>query len=357
MATHKNLEIWKNGIDLVLDVYKATSTFPAEEKFVLVSQLRKSAISIPSNIAEGLVERGIDVTLFASGDSITGGKLVSVCNQPYAEHPEVDPKVAECLHISHLMEQAHQYDIIHNNFDFLPLSYSRLIKTPMVTTIHGFSSPKIIPVYKKYNNTSYYVSISNSDRSPELSYTATVYNGINTREFSFNSESSETLLFFGRIHPEKGVAEAIEIAKKSNRKLIISGLIQDQKYFARKVDPHIDDRDIVYVGNSGPAEWNKLLGDAFALIHPIGFEEPFGLSVVEAMICGTPVIAFKRGSMPELILDGKTGFLVNNVEEAVEAVNSIEFIDRRDCMEWASSNFSSQKMVDGYLDVYQKILR
>jgi glycosyltransferase involved in cell wall biosynthesis len=311
---------------------------------------------VSSNIAEGLVERGVEVTLFASGDSITNGRLVSVCEKPYAEHPEIDPKVAECLHISNLMEQADQFDLIHNHFDFLPLSYSRLIKTPMVTTIHGFSSPKIIPVYKKYNNTSYYVSISNSDRSPELIYTTTVYNGIDTRDFSFNAEPGESLLFFGRIHPEKGVVEAIEIAKKSNRKLIISGLIQDQEYFTNKVSPHIDGKEIIFVGNSGPVDRNKLLGGAYALLHPIGFEEPFGLSVVEAMMCGTPVIAFKRGSMSEIILNGKTGFLVNNVEEAVEGVNSIEFIDRRDCMEWASSNFSRQKMVNGYLDLYQKIL-
>jgi glycosyltransferase involved in cell wall biosynthesis len=312
---------------------------------------------VSSNIAEGLVERGIDVTLFASGDSMTNGKLASVCEQPYAEHPEVDPKVAECLHISHLMEQSNNFDIIHNNFDFLPLSYSRLIKTPMVTTIHGFSSPKIIPVYKKYNDTGYYVSISNSDRSPELSYISTVYNGIDTRAFSFNSESGENLLLFGRIHPEKGVSEAIEIAKKSHRKLIISGLIQDHEYFNNEVKPYIDGQEIIYVGNSGPVDRNRLLGGAFALLHPIGFEEPFGLSVVEAMICGTPVIAFNRGSMPELIVNGKTGFLVNNVEEAVEAVNSVEFINRRECNEWASSNFSMQKMVDGYLEVYHKILR
>ncbi|MDF1574455.1 MAG: glycosyltransferase family 4 protein [Bacteroidales bacterium] len=312
---------------------------------------------VSSNIAEGLVELGIDVTLFASSDSMTNGKLESVIELPYAEHPEHDPKVAECLHISHLMERADQFDIIHNNFDFLPLSYSRLIKTPIVTTIHGFSSPKIIPVYKKYNNTSYYVSISNSDRSPELSYTATVYNGIDAREFSFNCESGNYLLFFGRIHPEKGVAEAIEIAKKSNRKLLISGLIQDQEYYTHKVDPHIDNQEIIYLGNSGPEERNRLLGGAFALLHPISFEEPFGLSVVEAMFCGTPVIAFKRGAMPELILEGKTGFLVNNVDEAVEAVNSIEFINRRDCMEWAKATFSREKMVKGYLEVYQKILR
>jgi len=312
---------------------------------------------VASNVTEGLVERGIDVTLFASGDSLTGGKLVSVCAHPYAEDPDVDPKVAECLHISSLMEQADKYDLIHNHFDFLPLSYSRLIHTPMVTTIHGFSSPKILQVYKKYNHTSYYVSISNSDRSPELDYMATVYNGIDGREFTFNSESKDYLLFFGRIHQEKGVYESIQIARRSNRKLIISGLIQDQEYFDRKVKPYIDHHQIMFAGNSGPEERNRLLGDAFALLHPVGFEEPFGLSVVEAMFCGTPVIAFNRGSMPELILDGKTGFLVRTVEEAKEAVSQIQTIDRRVCMEWATSKFSRQKMTEGYLEVYQHILR
>jgi len=311
---------------------------------------------VASNIAEGMVEQGIDVTLFASGDSITKGKLVSVCEQPYAENPNVDAKVAECLHISCLMEDADQFDLIHNNFDFLPLSYSRLIKTPMVTTIHGFSSPKIIPVYKKYNGHGFYVSISNSDRSPELEYIATVYNGINAAEFIFSHESSEYLLFFGRIHPEKGVYESIQIAKQSKRKLIISGLVQDQEYFDLKVKPFINDNDIVYLGNTGPDERSKLLGGAFALLHPISFEEPFGLSVAEAMFCGTPVIAFNRGSMPELILDGKTGFLANTIEDAVEAVKNINLIDREYCREWANSKFSRQKMIEGYLDVYKKIL-
>jgi len=311
---------------------------------------------VASNIAEGMVEQGLDVTLFASGDSITKGKLVSVCEQPYAEDPNVDAKVAECLHISRLMEVADQFDLIHNNFDFLPLSYSRLIKAPMVTTIHGFSSPKILPVYKKYNSHGHYVSISNSDRSPELEYIATVYNGINSEEFIFSHESSEYLLFFGRIHPEKGVYESIQIAKQSKRKLIISGIIQDQEYFDLKVKPFINDNDIVYLGNSGPEERNKLLGGAFALLHPISFEEPFGLSVAEAMFCGTPVIAFNRGAMPELILDGKTGFLVNTIEEAVEAVKNINLIDRRYCREWANLKFSRQKMIEGYLEVYEKIL-
>ncbi|MDK2978693.1 MAG: hypothetical protein PWP52_1407 [Bacteroidales bacterium] len=311
---------------------------------------------VASNITEGMVEKGLDVTLFASGDSITKGKLVSACEKPYAENPDIDPKVAECLHISKLMEQADQFDLIHNNFDFLPLSYSRLIKTPMLTTIHGFSSPKIIPVYKKYNNSGFYVSISNSDRSRELDYIATVYNGINANDFILNQEPNDYLLYFGRIHPHKGTYESIQIAKKTKRKLIISGLIQDHEYFEDRVKPLINNDDIVYVGNSGPEERNRLLGSAYALLHPVSFDEPFGLSVVEAMMCGTPVIAFNRGSMPELIMDGKTGFLVNTTEEASQMVDNIQLINRKYCRDWAVSNFSMEKMVDGYLKTYKQIL-
>lgn len=311
---------------------------------------------VASNITEGLIENGHDVTLFATGDSITNGKLDSVCEQSYSENTALDPKVCECLHISNLMEQADKFDLIHNHFDFLPLTYSRLIRTPMVTTIHGFSSQKIIPVYKKYNNTNFYVSISNSDRSPELDYIATVYNGINTHEFTFCPESKDYLLFFGRIHPEKGTYEAIQIAKQSGRKLIISGLIQHHDYFDKKIKPLINNENIVYVGNSGPKERDKLLGEAYALLHPISFEEPFGLSVAESMLCGTPVIAFNKGSMPELIMNGKTGFLVNTMEEAVEAVNHIKSIYRKDCRDWAFSKFSKEKMTEGYIEVYKKVL-
>ncbi|MFA4851844.1 MAG: glycosyltransferase family 4 protein [Bacteroidales bacterium] len=311
---------------------------------------------VASNITEGLIEKGIDVTLFATGDSITKGKLEYICERPYSEDAGLDPKVWECLHISLIMEQADKFDLIHNNYDFLPLTYSGLIKTPMVTTIHGFSSPKILPVYKKYNSSNFYVSISNSDRSPELDYIATVYNGINTNEFTFRPESKDYLLFFSRIHPEKGTYESIQIAKQSGRKLIISGLIQHQEYFESKIKPFINDDDIVYVGNSGPKERDKLLGEAYALLHPVSFEEPFGLSVAESMLCGTPVIAFNKGSMPELIIDGKTGFLVNTIDEAVEAVNNIKSIDRKYCREYAASKFSRQKMIEGYLEVYKKIL-
>ena len=311
---------------------------------------------VASNIAEGMIEKGLEITLFATGDSITKGELSSICESPWADDSSINPKVAECLHISHLMEQADDFDIIHNNFDFLPLTYSRLIKTPMVTTIHGFSSSKIIPVYKKYNNTTHYVSISNSDRNPELEYIATVYNGINIDEFIFNREPEDYLLFFGRIHPEKGTYEAIKIAKESKRRLIISGLVQDRKYFIQKVKPHVNNDDIMYVGNSGPKERLALLSRAYVLLHPISFPEPFGLSVVEAMACGTPVIAFNLGSMPELILHEKTGFLVSDTDEAIEAVKNVGSINRSKCTEWVSSMFSRQKMIEGYLKVYKKII-
>lgn len=312
---------------------------------------------VASNVAEGLVEKGFDVTVFATGDSDTQGKLEYISEKAYGENPKMDAKVWECLHISNLMERADEFDIIHNHYDFLPLTYSRLIKRPIVTTIHGFSSQKIIPVFKKYNSTSYYVSISNSDRSPELRYEATVYNGIDHQFFTYNNKPKDYLLFFGRIHPEKGTYESIQIAKESNRKLIISGLIQDEHYFKEKVEPFIDDDQIVYVGNSGPKQRDKLLGEAYALLHPVSFDEPFGLSVAEAGFCGTPVIAFNRGSMPELIIDGKTGYLVQTCDEAIEVIKDIQDLIRHDCRKHVMNNFSKEKMVNDYIQVYKNILK
>jgi glycosyltransferase involved in cell wall biosynthesis len=310
---------------------------------------------IASNIAEGLVKLGIEVTLFATGDSITGGTLDAICATGYEEDRGQDAKVLECLHISNLMEKAGDFDIIHNNFDFLPLTYSGLIKTPVITTIHGFSSPRIVPVYKKYNHIGHYVSISNADRSPALDYIATVYNGLDTRDFKFYADPDDYLLYFGRIHPDKGTAEAIDIALKSKRKLLIAGIIQDANYYREKVEPFLS-AQIQYIGHAGPDKRQELLGKAAALLHPISFNEPFGMSVAEAMLCGTPVIAFNKGSMPELIKNAKTGFLVNTVDEAVDAVNQLHHIARIDCHEWASTQFSGEKMVADYLGLYKKIL-
>jgi len=314
---------------------------------------------IAYNIAEGLIDKGMDVTLFATKDSITRSKLDAVIPSGYEEDKELDAKVVECLHVSNLMEKARSFDVIHNHFDFLPLTYSGLIATPIITTIHGFSSPKIIPVFKKYNKNgnSFYVSVSNADRSPELSYLATVYNGIDKKDFSFNNLPEDYLLFFGRIHPDKGVREAIDIAINAKRKLIISGIIQDQQYFAECIAPFINNDDLVYAGVSGPEKRNELLGNAYALLHPINFNEPFGLSVAEAMMCGTPVIAFNKGSMSELIVDGKTGFLVTTIPEAVEKINYIKQITRSYCRQWAENKFSKERMVDDYLNVYKRLLQ
>ncbi len=308
-----------------------------------------------SNLAENLLKLGVDVTLFATTDSYTSGKLNSVIAKGYETEKGQDAKVLECLHISNLIEHASEFDIIHNHFDFLPLTYSKLIKTPMITTIHGFSSEKIIPVYQKYNDNTYYVSISNSDRNDKLKYLATVYNGLNTDEFTFNPSPKEQLLFFGRIHPDKGTAEAISIAKKANKKLIIAGIIQDQNYFDNEIKPHLND-DIIFIGSAGPQKRNELMGESLALLHPINFNEPFGLSVAEAMMCGTPVIAFNRGAMSELIENGVTGFLVNDVVKATEAIKKLTTINRKQCSENAKSKFSAFKMANNYLQLYHQIL-
>ena len=310
---------------------------------------------VVSLLTEGLIEAGINVTLFATGDSVTKAKLHAICPKGYEEDPDIDPKVWECLHLSEVFDQADKFDIIHNHFDFLPLTYSKLVKTPMLATIHGFSSPKIIPVYKKYNQTVHYVSISEADRNPELNYIATIHHGIDLDKFTFNPAPGDYLLFFGRIHADKGTYEAIQIAKKCKKKLIIAGIIQDEAYFENKVKPFIND-DITYVGSADPVKRDKLIRNASALLHPIYFAEPFGLSVVESFACGTPVVAFDRGSMPELIVDGKNGFLVSTIDEAVSAVKNITHINRAFCRKDAEQRFSSKRMVQDYIKVYRKIL-
>ena len=311
---------------------------------------------VVSLLTEGLVSRGIDVTLFATGDSITQARLDYVCPFPYEENPQIDAKVWEAMHIAHLFEQANQFDLIHNHYDFLPLVFSRLTSTPMVTTIHGFSSSKILPVYRAYQDSSYYISISNADRSPDLRYLATVYHGIQLDEFTYRDRPGEYLLYFGRIHPDKGTREAIDIARLSGHRLLMAGNIQDKEYFNRQVAPHIDNKQVVYLGTVGPAQRNDLLGNALALLHPIHFKEPFGLSVIEAMACGTPVIAFNKGSMPEVIVHQQTGFLVDNVEEACESVARLSKIDRWQCRQWVAGHFCVERMVEDYLQIYQSIL-
>jgi len=268
----------------------------------------------------------------------------------------MDAKVWECVHISAVFERAREFDLIHNHFDFLPLSYSQLVPTPVVTTIHGFSSERILPVYEKYNGSSHYIAISAADRSPRLNYAATIHHGINVLNFPFRAEHGDYLLFFGRIHPEKGTAEAIRVAQRANLPLIIAGIIQDAAYFEREVAPHLDDRHIRFIGSVGPDQRGDLLGGARALLHLINFREPFGLSMIEAMACGTPVIARPLGAVGEIVSDGRTGFLVDNCEAALEALDRVQMLDRRVIRSHVEEIFSSERMVDEYIQAYEAVL-
>jgi len=310
-----------------------------------------------SLLTEGLVSRGVDVTLFASGDSLTSARLASSVARGWEEDRAVEPKVAECLHISGLFERAGEFDLIHNSFDFLPLTYSTLVSTPVLTTIHGFSSPQIVAVYEKYNRIGGYVAISDADRHPRLDYVATIHHGIDTDSFTLHDAPGTYLLFFGRIHPDKGTAEAIEVARRAGLPLVIAGIIQDQRYYDEKIAPHLDGTGVRYIGAVSPDRRPIVLGGAVALLHLIDFEEPFGFSVVEAMACGTPVVAYRRGAMPELIADGATGFLVDDVEQAVDAVHRVGALARPPIREQAVVRFGRDRMTDQYLAAYATLLR
>jgi glycosyltransferase involved in cell wall biosynthesis len=311
---------------------------------------------VTSLLTEALVARGVDVTLFATKDSLTAGKLAGVCPAPYSEDPGIDAKVWEMLHVAHVFERAGEFDLIHNQADFVPLAFSRLVKKPVVTTIHGFSSARILPAYEAYQDHAHYVAISDADRHPKLRYAATIHHGIRLEDFPFDPLGSDDLLFFGRIHPDKGATEAIAVARRAHRRLVIAGIIQDQAYYDDHVAPALDEPSVVYRGPLGGGERTAALGAARALLHLITFNEPFGLSVVEALACGTPVIAFNRGAMPELIDHGVTGFLVDTVGEAVDALKHIGDIDRAACRAAVAERFSVDRMAERYLELYRSIL-
>jgi glycosyltransferase involved in cell wall biosynthesis len=309
-----------------------------------------------SLLADGLVAAGHEVTLFASADSITTARLSSAVAHGWSDDPTIEPKVAECLHIAAVFERAEEFDLIHNGFDFLPLTYSKLVRTPVLTTIHGFSSPRIVPVYERYDATTHYVAISDSDRHPRLHYAATIHHGIDTDAFATHPEPGDHLLFFGRIHPDKGTVQAIEVARRTGRRLVIAGIIQDERYFREQVEPHIDGEQVRYIGPVSAADRSGVLGGAHALLHLIDFDEPFGYSVVEAMACGTPVIACARGSMPELIDHAVTGLLVTNLDEAVAAVAGVTGFDRKQIRTAAVTRFDTATMIDQYVTVYRTIV-
>lgn len=311
--------------------------------------------TVASNIAEGLVARGWkNITLFATADSITRADLISFIPEGYEEDRTQSPPVSTILHISKAMQLADGFDLIHNNFDFIPLTFTPFVNTPMLTTIHGFSEPDILRVYRAHKDT-YFVSISDSDRDSELPYLATVYNGIDLSNLNFRPGPGGKLVSFGRIHPDKGVDLAIEVANKAGMELIIAGIIQDQDYFDTKIKPHIDEDRVKFIGPVNPVQRDALLKEALATLHLNTIPERFGLVMAESMAAGVPVIAADLGSCREVIEDGKTGFLVKNVDEAVEAVKNIDKIERADCRRRVEENFTIDCMVAGYERVYERI--
>jgi glycosyltransferase involved in cell wall biosynthesis len=309
---------------------------------------------VTSLLTEGLVARGVDVTLFATLDSQTDAQLRGVSPHGYAEDPSMDGRIWEAMHVANALSESKNFDLVHNQLDWLPLAFVAHCAAPMVTTIHGFSGAGILPAYKQAR--SHYVAISDADRSPELDYIATIYHGVDLTQVPLNTSPGDDLVVFGRIHPDKGTAQAIRIAKLAGRRLVICGIVQDERYFTEEIEPQVDGDQIRYLGSIGPEQRADVLGSAAVLLHPIAFDEPFGLSVVEAMACGTPVIAYRRGSMSEVVDEGVTGFLVHDIDSAVAAVERAVGLDRGAVSARAASRFGSERMVDDYLRVYETIL-
>jgi glycosyltransferase involved in cell wall biosynthesis len=310
--------------------------------------------SVASLLTEGLVARGVDVTLFATLDSVTAAALDGVCPHGYAEDDQLDGRVWEALHVSHALARSGEFDLVHNHLDWLPLAFDEHVRAPMVTTIHGFSGAGILPAYRR--SRSAFVAISDSDRDAGLDYAATIHHGIDLRMLPFRASSGEQLVSFGRIHPDKGTADAIEIARRAGRRLVICGIVQDERYFAEAVEPHVDGDRVVFLGSVGPQRRADVLGDAAALLHPIHFDEPFGLSVVEAMACGTPVVAYRRGSMAEVVDEGVTGYLADDIESAAGAIRAAVRLDRAAVHARAVARFGADRMVEDYLRTYNDVL-
>lgn len=313
---------------------------------------------IAFNIAEGMHRRGLDVTLFATGNSQTSGKLASVVPVGLNEDRALNADVYTALHIASLFERAGEFDLIHNNFDWKPLTYALGCPSPpMLTTIHGFSSPPILGAYYRAAARSFYCSISDSDRDPGLSYLGTAYNGIDPSEFTFVDEPGDYLVFLGRWHPEKGAHLAIEIAKRSGVRLLMAAIPQDERYFKEMIEPHIDGDRIKFLGAVERTARNQLLRGALGLVHMSTRPERFGLTMVEAMACGTPVLASRLGSTREIVADGETGFLCDSTVDAVTRVPELATLSRRACRRRVEELFTVERMVDRYCTLYEEALQ
>jgi glycosyltransferase involved in cell wall biosynthesis len=312
---------------------------------------------IASEIADGMVRRGLDVTLFATGNSRTRAKLAAVVPVGLNDDRALDDGVCSALHIGSLFARAHEFDLIHNNFDWRPLTYALATrKPPLLTTVHGFSSPFVLGAYYAGAPRSFFCSISDADRDPGLDYLATAYNGIDPSKFTFVEKPGDYLVFLGRFHPEKGTHLAIELARRAGVRLRLAGIPHDEEYFRSEIAPHIDGDRVQFLGHVERAARNELLGNALALVHMTTRPERFGLTMIEAMACGTPVLGARMGSIPEIVVDGETGFLCESIDEGTARVAELAALDRRACRRRVETEFSHERMIDRYCAAYRAAL-
>jgi glycosyltransferase involved in cell wall biosynthesis len=318
---------------------------------------------VVAHLANELTRRGHEVTLFATADSDTLAKLEPGAPQAMrlAGVTHVEYQLYDLMQLTRVMQQADEFDVIHFHVDASALPYGNLLKTPVVHTIHGILTPTAANLFAQ-NRHQNFVSISNSQRRDDLglNYVATVYNGIDPSTYEFHPQPDDPpyLAFFGRISPEKGPHLAIELAKRTGWRLIMAGKVDraDQDFYENEIKHLIDGEQIVYVGEANHAQKSEIMGGAVATLCLLTWEEPFGLVMPESMVCGTPVIAMARGSAPELIVHGKTGFLCHSMDECVAALERIEDIDRKACREHVEQNFSHIRMVEGYEAVYYQLM-
>jgi glycosyltransferase involved in cell wall biosynthesis len=316
---------------------------------------------IVSFLTEELVKRGHDVTLYASGDSQTNAKLVSVADRALRLNPWCkDFQAIYVLQLEQIYQDMDAYDIVHFHTDYLHFPLSRRLLPNHVTTLHNrLDSPEIAMIFNEYKEIPV-VSISDSQRLPlpTANWQATVYNGIDETPYKFNPEPGRYLAFMGRISPDKGIEEAIEIALQSDMELQIAAKIgkEEQAYFQEKIEPFFSHPLIKYLGEISESEKSDFLGKATATLFPVQWPEPFGMVMIESLACGTPVIAFKQGAVPEVLHNRTTGFIVNSINEAVESVRHLELISRYLCREVFEKRFKAAKMTDNYIDVYHKLL-
>ena len=311
-------------------------------------------------LCDELVRRGHDVTLFAGGDSRTQAKLIPIWPRSLWRAKLNTPHVVFSLLYEKLISFQDKFDIIHDHCEWYTIPYSKFLKPPIVTTLHHPLTEEAIILYKKFPNINFVAISKNQRRSAHgINIVETIYHGLPIEKYEFDPRPKDYLLWLSKIMPQKGIAEAIDIAKLAGENLIISGNIPPEQgdYFDFRIKPLIDGKKIKFLGASDFPKKIELLKNAKAFIFPVKRPEPFGLVVIEAMACGTPVIAFKAGSMPELIEEGKTGFLVNNIEEACQALKKTDEISREYCREYVKKNFNLKRMVNRYEKLYKKILK